>query len=104
MPVFDGMEDAGRVVGYQERAIDEFTAKFRDEHDELDGYSKLLLSSLKSIAQNIDVQNRKGREISRNVASMLDLIRQLHEWDAKAATETGELPDETKRLLEAMSL
>lgn len=104
MPTLEGLEDAGREVGYQERAINSFVKAFRVSHANIDGYASLLLSSLVSIAQNIDVQNKRGREISRNMASMLDLIRQLHDWDAQAGDADGAMPEETRRLLEEMRL
>lgn len=104
MPVLEGLEDAGREIGYQEKAITEFVKAFLKSHKNIDGYASLLLSSLISIAQNIDMQNKRGREISRNMASMLDLIRQLHDWDAQSQESGDELPEETRRLLEEMKL
>lgn len=104
MPVLEGLEDAGREIGYQEKAIKDFVEAFLKSHKNIDGYASLLLSSLVSIAQNIDMQNKRGREISRNVASMLDLIRQLHDWDAQAQESGDELPEETRLLLEEMKL
>lgn len=104
MPVLEGLEDAGREIGYQEKAITDFVEAFLKSHENIDGYASLLLSLLVSIAQNIDMQNKRGREISRNVASMLDLIRQLHDWDAQAQESGDELPEETRRLLEEMKL
>lgn len=104
MPTFDGLEDAGREIGYQETKIRQFVDRYRESHEKLDDYADLLLGSLISISQNIDQQNKRGREISRNMASMLDLVRQLHEWDANAAQQSTELPEETRKLLEAMRL
>ena len=36
-----------------------------------------LYSSMLSIARNIDAQNNRGREISRNMTSLLGYIQQL---------------------------
>lgn len=102
MPILEGLEDAGREIGRQEKAIGRFVAKYREEHPEMSYDRELVLDSLPSLGENIDAQNRKGREISRNMATLLDFVRTLHEWDD--SDTAPELPDETRELLKGMSL
>ena len=64
MTGFEGLENAGLIEGPQEKATREFMADF-------------IYSSMLSIARNIDVQNARGREISRNMTSLLGYIQQL---------------------------
>ena len=102
MPLLAGLEDAGRVIGRQEKAISRFVADYRAQHPDMTMDRALILDSLLSLGENIDAQNRKGREISRNMATMLDYVTRLHEWDAEATSDG--MPDATRELLEAMSI
>lgn len=77
MPVLDGLEDAGRVVGRQEQATSDFIKGFRAEHPSDDAVTEYIYASMLSIAQNVDVQNLKGREVSRNMTSLLAYVQEL---------------------------
>ena len=70
----DGLEDAGIVKGPQEKATEKFINRFREGKAD-NAMADFLYSSMLSIARNIDAQNNRGREISRNIC---DLPARLH--------------------------
>ena len=70
MPVLQGLEDAGLVKGPQEKATEKFIKAYREGRDD-NPMAEFIYSSMLSIARNIDVQNARGREISRNMTSLL---------------------------------
>ena len=76
MAGFEGLEDAGLVKGPQEKATETFITAYR-EGKESNPMADFIYSSMLSIARNIDVQNARGREISRNMTSLLGYIQQL---------------------------
>ncbi len=76
MPAFEGFEDAGQVIGPQEQATRRFIEEYR-QGKEANAMADFIYSSMLSIAKNIDVQNMRGREISRNMTSLLGYIQQL---------------------------
>lgn len=76
MAGFEGLEDAGLVKGPQEKATETFITAYR-EGKESNPMADFIYSSMLSIAKNIDVQNARGREISRNMTSLLGYIQQL---------------------------
>lgn len=70
MTGFEGLENAGLIEGPQEKATREFIKEYRDGKAE-NPMADFIYSSMLSIARNIDVQNARGREISRNMTSLL---------------------------------
>lgn len=76
MTGFEGLENAGLIEGPQEKATREFIKEYRDGKAE-NPMADFIYSSMLSIARNIDVQNTRGREISRNMTSLLGYIQQL---------------------------
>ena len=76
MAGFEGLEDAGLVKGPQEKATETVITAYR-EGKESNPMADFIYSSMLSIARNIDVQNARGREISRNMTSLLGYIQQL---------------------------
>ena len=69
MTGFEGLENAGLIEGPQEKATREFIKEYRDGKAE-NPMADFIYSSMLSIARNIDVQNARGREISRNMTSL----------------------------------
>ena len=61
--------------------------------------AEFIYSSMLSIARNIDVQNARGREISRNMTSLLGYIQQLESMyeSADDDPEIAELLSEAAR-------
>ncbi|WEV67962.1 hypothetical protein OZX72_02985 [Bifidobacterium sp. ESL0769] len=78
MATLQGLEDAGRITGRLEKATQEFIDEFKDGRDE-SPMADFIYASMLTLAQNVDVQNMKGREISRNMTSLLGYIEQLKE-------------------------
>lgn len=86
--IFDAFDmDTGRDIGAMEHTargiIDDYCEKHPDENPIQAG----LLQALLSLAQNIDRQNEKGREISRNMAqwlATLDKLAELYPEEPKA--------------------
>ena len=75
--VFD--EDTGRAIGPMEQTARGIIADFRANHADDNPIQAGLLQALLSLAQNIDRQNSKGREISRNMAQWLATLEKLAE-------------------------
>lgn len=96
MPMLDGLEDAGRIVGRQERATQKLITDFM-EGREPNAIADFICESMVSLAQNIDVQNAKGREISRNMTSLLGYVQQLQ---SIYEDSTGDGDDELAELVE----
>lgn len=76
MATLTGLEDAGLVVGPQEKATQKFIDSFKRGKPAND-MADFLYASMLSLARNIDTQNGRGREISRNMTSLLGYIQQL---------------------------
>ncbi|PLS24348.1 hypothetical protein [Bifidobacterium imperatoris] len=76
MAGFEGFENAGLVKGPQEKATEKFITEYRHGKED-NPMADFIYSSMLSIARNIDVQNSRGREISRNMTSLLGYIQQL---------------------------
>lgn len=94
--VLEGLEDAGRVTGPQEKATAAFIAEFRKDKDP-DPMAEFIYACMLSIARNVDTQNGKGREISRNMTTLLGYIQQLEEMYAADGDEIdGDLADLVK--------
>ena len=102
MPALAGLDDAGRVVGRQERATREFIERFEAEHPGADPMRSYIYESMMSIAQNVDVQNMKGREVSRNMTSLLGFIQELRAMVAPAG-ESVEADGAARELLELLA-
>lgn len=89
MGTLQGLEDAGLVIGPQEKATKKFIDSFRRGKPEND-MAEFLYSSMLSLARNIDLQNARGREISRNMTSLLGYIQQLSViYPDQAQTDSG---------------
>lgn len=73
-----GLEDTGIFKGAQERATEKFIDSYRDGKTDTPA-AEFIYSCMLSLARNIDAQNARGREISRNMTTLLDYIRQLEE-------------------------
>lgn len=74
---FDGFDDdTGRTIGPQEDATRDYTKKMEAQHPE-DITLRVLCRSLENTARNIDSQNEKGKEISRNMSVYADLLEQI---------------------------
>lgn len=94
----DGMEDAGIIKGPQEKATEKFISRFREGKAD-NAMADFLYSSMLSIARNIDAQNNRGREISRNMTSLLGYIQQLESlYPAEAHSD-----DRLEELMAAMA-
>lgn len=98
MPVLQGLEDSGLVKGPQEKATEKFIKAYREGRDD-NPMAEFIYSSMLSIARNIDVQNARGREISRNMTSLLGYIQQLESMyeSADDDPEIAELLSEAAR-------
>lgn len=80
-------EDTGRPVGAMERTARDIIDDYRVKHPDDNPIQAGLLQALLSLAQNIDRQNEKGREISRNMAqwlATLDKLADLYPVEAPA--------------------
>ena len=73
--VFD--DDTGRPIGAMERTARTIIDDYREKHPDDNPIQAGLLQALLSLAQNIDRQNDKGREISRNMAQWLATLEKL---------------------------
>lgn len=73
--VFD--DDTGRPIGAMERTARTIIDDYREKHPDDNPIQAGLLQALLSLAQNIDRQNNKGREISRNMAQWLATLDKL---------------------------
>lgn len=100
--LLDGMSDTtGRPVGPMEQSTIAFAQEYRDKHDSADAATLLTLQSMVVLATNIDTLVAKGREISRNMSTLLDYIKQLQEQDAAIQQVNS---DELMEIYKAMSL
>lgn len=95
----DGLEDAGIVKGSQEKATEKFINRFREGKAD-NAMADFLYSSMLSIARNIDAQNNRGREISRNMTSLLGYIQQLETIYPSTPSRTD---DRLEELMAAMA-
>lgn len=95
----DGLEDAGIVKGPQEKATEKFINRFREGKED-NAMADFLYSSMLSIARNIDAQNNRGREISRNMTSLLGYIQQLETIYPSTPSQTD---DRLEELMAAMA-
>lgn len=66
-------------IGAQEQATHELIAHLKEEHPEPNPIFDALASAMLSLAKNIDVQNDKGREISRNMGQYLDALWKIRD-------------------------
>lgn len=86
--IFDAFDmDTGREVGAMERTARGIIDDYREKHPDENPIQAGLLQALLSLAQNIDRQNEKGREISRNMAqwlATLDKLAELYPEEPKA--------------------
>lgn len=98
MDTLPGLDMAGIVHGPQEQATQKFIDAYRQGKPD-NPMADFIYSSMLSLARNIDVQNAKGREISRNMTSLLGYIQQL---DAIYPTETAD--DGLDDLMREMSI
>lgn len=73
--VFD--DDTGRPIGAMEQTARGIIRDYREKHPDDNPIQAGLLQALLSLAQNIDRQNDKGREISRNMAQWLATLEKL---------------------------
>lgn len=71
--------DTGREIGPMEATALKIIAAYREQWAEPDAIQDGLLQALRTLAQNIDRQNEKGREISRNMAQWLATLEKLAE-------------------------
>lgn len=80
MPLLEGFDDdTGRTIGSQERATQRIIADLNKTHPDYDPILDGLCESMLSLAQNIDTQKRKGREISRNMAQYIDALWKIRD-------------------------
>lgn len=88
MPLFDGFDDdTGRDIGPLETTTKRIVAALEESHPEPDPIRDGLCQAMLSLARNIDVQNGKGREISRNMGQYIDAlwkIRDMYPVEVKA--------------------
>lgn len=66
-------------IGAQEQATHELIAKLKEEHPEPNPIFDALSAAMISLAKNIDSQNDKGREISRNMGQYLDALWKIRD-------------------------
>lgn len=100
--LLDGMDDiTGRPVGSMEQSTIEFAKEYRTKHETCDAATLLTLQSMIVLARNIDTLVAKGREISRNMSTLLDYIKQLQEQDAAVKQADSK---ELTEIYKAMSL
>lgn len=91
MATLEGLEDAGRVTGQLEKATVRFIDAFKDGKED-NAMADFVYSAMIALAQNVDRQNMKGREISRNMTSLLGYIQELNElYDSTDESEDEEL-------------
>ncbi|ATU19810.1 hypothetical protein [Bifidobacterium choerinum] len=69
--------DTGREIGPMEATALKIIAAYREQWAEPDAIQDGLLQALRTLAQNIDRQNERGREISRNMAQWLATLERL---------------------------
>lgn len=85
---FDLFDDTtGRQIGPMEHTARDIIDDYRTQHPDGGAIQAGLLQALLSLAQNIDKQNEKGREISRNMAqwlATLEKLGQLYPTETKA--------------------
>ena len=75
---FDLFDDTtGRQIGPMEHTARGIIGDYRTKHPDENPIQAGLLQALLSLAQNIDRQNEKGREISRNMAQWLATLEKL---------------------------
>ena len=86
--IFDAFDmDTGRDIGAMEHTARTIIDDYREKHQDENPIQAGLLQALLSLAQNIDRQNEKGREISRNMAqwlATLDKLAELYPEEPKA--------------------
>ncbi len=86
--IFDAFDmDTGRDIGAMEHTARGIIDDYREKHQDENPIQAGLLQALLSLAQNIDRQNEKGREISRNMAqwlATLDKLAELYPEEPKA--------------------
>lgn len=89
----DGMDyDTGRAIGPQEHVTISLVESYEKAHP-LDVILHALCQSMMSLARNIDIQNEKGKEISRNMTVYLDGLQKIDERYPKTQDDDGELHD-----------
>ena len=66
-------------IGEQERATHMLIAHLKEEHQEPNPIFDALSAAMISLAKNIDSQNSKGREISRNMGQYLDALWKIRD-------------------------
>ncbi|KAB7789453.1 hypothetical protein [Bifidobacterium cebidarum] len=82
-------EDTGRDIGRQEKAARRIVDYLGASHPEYDPVLDGLCQSLLSLGENIDRQNSRGREISRNMAQYIDAL-----WKIRDMFPTEQMADE----------
>lgn len=77
--ILDGFEEYDMLTaGLQEKATRELIGHFV-QGKTLTPEATYICKTMLSIARNIDMQNQRGREISRNMASLLTWFQELKE-------------------------
>lgn len=75
--MLEGFEEFdAAMTGMQEKTTKELIAHFIQDK-KLTPEATYICKSMLSIARNIDMQNQKGREISRNMTSLLTWFQEL---------------------------
>lgn len=103
MQMLEGFDDdTGRNIGRLEQVTRRIVGQLEADHPEPDPIREGLCQAMLSLAVNIDVQNGKGREISRNMGQYLDALWKIRELyppeikaddDVEAAWSGGETED-----------
>ena len=91
--VLNGFEEySGYGAGLQEKATKELIAHFVGDRD-LNAEGRYICKSMLSIARNIDAQNERGREISRNMTTLLTWFQELKELYPEAPQLDSDVAD-----------
>lgn len=88
MDTLPGLEDAGVAKGPQEKATRAFIETYREGKPD-NPTANFIYAGMLSLARNIDAQNAKGREISRNMTTLLGYIQQLDAIYPPQSTDDG---------------
>lgn len=85
--------DVARIIGQQEKVTRNIIDRLGQDYDTEDPILQGMCMSLLSLAQNIDAQNRAGKEISRNMSQYIDAlwkIREMYSMDDEEVDEDVE--------------
>lgn len=92
MATLPGLESAGEVKGQLETATEKFISAFKEGKED-NSVADFIYSAMLALAQNVDRQNMRGREISRNMTSLLGYIQELNELYGDADADDAELAE-----------